>query len=624
MLAGFASAPRRPGLRALARRLALACIAAAALGGSAPHAGGQQLSPDSPGAEFGVANVIVRENRLGGSAEWRRPTTATTSGSAGTFDRPDDAGDSAPGGVPDWEAASISGYADRTSVEPGGVIRFYVSTTAPRFDLNVSRMGWYGGEGGRVVYKAYGLPGSDQLGAAEALVPTAEPPPELALDEPPLTEPDDEPDEVLLARLGAVGPPRQQLPTPDPETGLVAANWRPTYSLTIPRDWVSGVYLVRLVANDANLDSGYIVFVVRDDQQLADFVYKVAVNTYQAYNNWGGKSLYPQNSVGKPASKVSFDRPYSQWDGAGHFFDWDFPMIRWLEREGYNVTYITDVDAHADAGYLAGRRALLSVGHDEYWSKEMRDRWEAARDAKLSLAFFSGNTAYWQVRYEPSAAGVANRVLVGYKNSALDPFTNRDNSRVTSAWRSDIVGRPENGLLGVQWESVLPFGKGYPYVVKDADHWIFAGTAAKPGQAWSAIVGYEYDRVYDNGQTPRDLVVLSESPVEDINGKSSVSHSSYYRQGGMVFAAGTVNWAWALDDWRLPGLVDARLQRTTANVLRAFRQGGPPVLAEPPPASPFPIPWLVGGSVVALGLVAAGVVWYARRPRAPVYDPWAE
>ena len=125
-------------------------------------------------------------------------------------------------------------------------------------------------------------------------------------------------------------------------------------------------------------------------------------------------------------------------------------MVRWLEREGYNVTYVTDVDAHADTRWLPVRRALLSVGHDQYWSKEMRDNWEAARDVGRSLGFFGGNAAYWQVRYEASARGAPNRVLVGYREARLDPLTGVDNSRVTVAFRSDVVRRPENALLGVQ------------------------------------------------------------------------------------------------------------------------------------------------------------------------------
>jgi hypothetical protein len=164
-------------------------------------------------------------------------------------------------------------------------------------------------------------------------------------------------------------------------------------------------------------------------------------------------------------------------------------------------------------------------------------------------------------------------------------------------------------------------------VVKAADHWIFEGTDARPGEAWSAIVGYEYDRVHDNGATPPGLVVLSESPVVDINDVASVSNSSYYRKGGMVFAAGTVNWAWGVDDWRLPGLVDPRIQRVTANVLRAFRQGGPPVaaaVAEPPAPVPDWLTWvLVGGTLLFVTLLGFGI-WYIRRPRVPAYDPWAE
>ncbi len=441
------------------------------------------------------------------------------------------AGPTAGGVVEEWQRSPIEGYADRVSVEPGGTIGFYVSSTAPLYALNISRMGWYDGEGGRVLHSADALPGTVQ-----------------------------------------------PVPPPEPETGLIAAHWELSYSLRIPEDWPSGVYLVRLLATNADRDFGYIVFVVRDDAQAADFVYKVAVNTYQAYNNWGGKSLYGHQSVGEPASKVSFDRPYAQWHGAGRFFEWDFPMIRWLEREGYNVTYVTDVDAHAGNTYQAGRPVLLSVGHDEYWSKEMRDGWEAARDAGHALAFFSGNVMYWQVRFEPSAHGAANRVLVCYKYAARDPLLGQDNSRVTVQWRSEVVGRPENALVGVMSEAgqTVAYGQEYPYVVKAADHWVFEGTGAQRGEAWSRIIGYEWDRVIDNGRTPRDLVILTESPVVAMDGRATVAHSVYYRQGGMVFAAGTIDWAWALDDVRWPDRVDPRIQRTTANILRAFREGTAP------------------------------------------------
>ena len=209
--------------------------------------------------EWSQDNPIVRENRQPGSRDWEAPVSPTVSAAYAAADLPsrDDVAFSpaeSGGGLDAWTPPLISGYADRVSVAPGGTIRFYISTTAAYVDLVVLRMGWYGGEGGRTMHTAYALPGI-----------------------------------------------AQPVPTPEPETGLVAANWQPSYTLDIPPDWPSGVYLVRLLAYDAPLaneplDVGYILFVVRDDRQVADIVYKVAVNTYQAYNNWGGKSLYTFNS----------------------------------------------------------------------------------------------------------------------------------------------------------------------------------------------------------------------------------------------------------------------------------------------------------------------------------------
>ncbi|HZR97380.1 MAG TPA: N,N-dimethylformamidase beta subunit family domain-containing protein [Chloroflexota bacterium] len=554
----------------------LAAVALALLVADArvPSAAGQTVPPPAPDATASGENPIVRENQRPGGSQWQRVSPAPPRTGVDHPEGNTPAEGASPSEVERWEPPAISGYADRVSAVAGDTIRFFISTTAPAYDLSINRMGWYGGAGGREVLSAFGQVGTSQ-------------------------------------------PPT----TPDPETGLAAANWLPSYSLVVPYDWVSGVYLVRLLATNEARDVGYILFVVRDDNQPADLVYKLPVNTYQAYNNWGDKSFFRYNSTGDPAVKVSFDRPYSQWDGAGQFFDWDYPMIRWLEREGYNVTYITDLDAHGDTRWLAGRRALLSVGHDQFWSKAMRDTWEAARDVGRSLAFFGGNAAYWQVRYEPSARGSTNRVLVSYREARLDPLTGVDNSRVTVAFRSDVVRRPENALLGVRWEGSTAFGTTFPYVVQAADHWVFAGTDAAPGQAWSAVVGGEFDRAVQDAATPPGLVVLSASPVTDVQGQPSVANSAYYRQGGMVFAAGTVNWAWGLDDWRQPGLVDPRIQRVTANILEAFRQGRPP--ASPPASAPSNAPLgLLAVAFVAVAAAAAGA-WYWRRrvPRRPE-GPW--
>jgi hypothetical protein len=137
-------------------------------------------------------------------------------------------------------------------------------------------------------------------------------------------------------------------------------------------------------------------------------------------------------------------------------------------------------------------------------------------------------------------------------------------------------------------------------------------------------VGGEFDRAVQNATTPPGLVVLSASPVVDLQGQPATANSAYYRQGGMVFAAGTVDWAWGLDDWRQAGLVDPRVQRMTANVLEAFRLGRPPQ-AEAEPATRGALPWLLAAGLLVVAAVAAAGGWYWRRRPAPKHDnPWAE
>src|SRR5207249_6518820 len=250
------------------------------------------------------------------------------------------------------------------------------------FSLDVYRIGWYQGSGGR-----------------------------------------------LLQHIGPFNAVQQPPPAINSTTGLAACNWAASYTLSVPTTWTSGVYLA-LLTNSQNYQS-YIIFVVRDDNRIAPLLYQQSVTTYQAYNNYPddgktGKSLYEYNSYGANtvsdttrAVKVSFDRPYtsSTNSGAGHFLLWELYFVRWLERSGYDVTYTTDLDTHANGSRLLNYKGFLSMAHDEYWSKEMRDAAEAARDAGVNLAFFGADAVYWQVRFEASATGVANRVMVCYKDA---------------------------------------------------------------------------------------------------------------------------------------------------------------------------------------------------------------
>src|SRR3954452_15293167 len=225
-------------------------------------------------------------------------------------------------------------------------------------------------------------------------------------------------------------------------TGLLECNWSgPTFR--IPTTWTSGIYLG--VLTNADSFQNYVTFVVRDDHRQAAFLYQQPVMNYQGYNPYpyfgggdtrNGKSLYDNASGGAdtvagpgrtPAVKVSFDRPYAG-GGDGELVDeagwsWELYFVRWLEQNGYDVSYWTSLDTHESGARLLSYKTFLSVGHDEYWTKQMFDAAETARNAGVNLAFFGGNDVYWQARLEPSSTGVPDRVMVVYKNSPNNTFS---------------------------------------------------------------------------------------------------------------------------------------------------------------------------------------------------------
>jgi hypothetical protein len=324
----------------------------------------------------------------------------------------------------------------------------------------------------------------------------------------------------------------------------------------------------------------YITFVVRDDARPAGLLFQQSVTTYQAYNNYPndgatGKSLYDYKSNGantslgtRRAVKVSWNRPYNQ-DGSGQFFAYEFSFIRWLERSGYDVSYLTNIDTHQNSARLLNSKAFLSVGHDEYWSKAMYDGAERARDAGVHLGFFGGNPVYWQVRFEASTLnGIADRVMVGYKDRAIDPV---QGPTTTILWRDLFLNRPEQQLVGVQTAGML-FANA-PYVVTNSSSWVYAGTGLVDGSSIPGLVGYEADALWTGTPVPNSVAgtyeLLSHSPFDDVSGDRRFANSSIYQapSGAWVFGAGTISWSWGLDH---PAVGDPRIQRTTANLLDRF------------------------------------------------------
>src|SRR5207244_1932842 len=204
------------------------------------------------------------------------------------------------------------------------------------------------------------------------------------------------------------------------------------------------------------------------------------------YNSYGANTMTGETR----AVEVSFDRPYA---GLGFPQADEMEFIRWIERMGYDVTYSTNVDTHANGASQRNHKAFLSVGHDEYWSKEVFDAIEGARDAGVNLAFFAADTGSVQVRFEPSASGSANRVMICYKSTSLDPVSG---PTTTVAFRSPPVNRPEQTLRGVMTGGLLTSGPLADYVVTNSSHWMYAGTGLEDGDTVAGIVGYEMDRYF--------------------------------------------------------------------------------------------------------------------------------
>ena len=475
-------------------------------------------TPLPPPPQPSQATYVQRENAKPGTGDWRLTN-------------------------PGYATGVIEGYASLTSVNRGGQIKFFVNTADATYTLEVFRMGYYQGLGGRR-----------------------------------MTAP------VTLTGV------KQTMPTPDPATGLIECNWIQPYVLNIPSpadptDWMSGSYYVKLTGSSGKQQ--YIHFVVRDDARSSDLILAQAVTTAQAYNVWGGKSLYGTlaklSDTANASRKVSFDRPYygDETFGAGSFSDrgefrtWEWGMVNFLEANGYDVTYATNLDVDRDPNLLLTHKAFLSVGHDEYWSWPMRDNVERARDAGVNLGFFSANTAYWQVRFEPSVAtGDPARVMVAYKDYwQQDPIMPA--YLKTARFRSNPpINRSEDQMMGVMFATQARS----PFVVEDASHWVMTGTGLKNGDVLtnadgSYFVGYEVDAMGPG--SPANVERIAHSPANA--NKANFSDMVVYRaaSGATVFSSGTIFWTYTV-----PQIV-----QITRNVLARFTTGA---FADSQPIRPLP------------------------------------
>lgn len=519
----------------------------------------------------------------------------------------------------------VEGYTNQLSVPAGGEISFHTSTNAPRYSVEIARVG----STRQVVWSRDGIAG------AEHPVP---------------------------ANASSHG-----------------CGWPVAFELSIPGDWPSGYYSAVMRAEvNGQQAQGEISFVVRSANPGRDskILLQRTTNTDNAYNTWGGYSLY--SGPDGPARRVSFDRPYAgfdddgtllfripgsqsdtldrrvvskelsaafneyggvdlpphtfiqlvrtghRWyvvapgatysakldDGQVQIFDgftpwesgwrnWEQPFVEWIERAGYQIDYAVNSDLEFFPEILEGYRLVLSVGHDEYWSSPMRDNLEAFIGNGGNVAFLSGNTAFWQVRSEENG-----RALACWKEYELDPFYNKgDHKLLTTIWCHHLVGRPENQLTGVSFAygGYYNFFDQYidgegAYTIHRPDHWIFEGTGLAGGDRLGGsnkLIGYECDGCdfeLQNGLpiptcrdgTPETFEILATAPAALTEADDSiriVSEALYgvgtkqrlpqpgaavmgmYTRGGTVFTTGCTEWSNGLRGG------DAAVEQITRNLL---------------------------------------------------------
>jgi hypothetical protein len=417
----------------------------------------------------------------------------------------------------------IEGYTGAVSAIAGETVGLHVSTTDPSFHAEAYRLGYYQGAGGRLVWQSDGQAGV-----------------------------------------------RQARPTVTPTTLMAEANWEPSLSIPIDASFPPGVYLIKIVG--ASGAAHYAPLTVRDDASTAAYMVQNSVTTWQAYNDWGGHSLYkgPLGDFARRARIVSFDRPYNLGAGQSDFLGLEFPLIMLMEQLGLDVTYTTDVDTHAAPQRIAQHQAFLSLGHDEYWSKSMRDGVEGARDGGVNVGFLGANAAFRQIRFAGSNLG-PNRREICYKSASEDPMRHIDHSLTTVNWRDAPVSRPESSMIGQQYES-NPVRADM--VIADPEAWVFQGTNVTAGQKLSGTIGSEYDR-YRPGQVgPPNVQILAHSPLV-CHGVRSYSDMTYYAatSGAGVLSTGTIDWITKLTPPGPGSPYDPIVEQITKNVLAGFGSG---------------------------------------------------
>lgn len=457
-------------------------------------------------------------------------------------------------GVVDWQLTRvrvdkdnfrspwIEGFCSRQSVLAGETIDIMVSTDpVRRFEIEIFRTGYYGGKGAR-----------------------------------------------LMTKLGPFQGKAQAVPAPGAKD-IHECRWESAAKLTIPKDWVSGVYLGRLTTlpekEDESYWQSYVIFIVRD-QRPADILFQCSDNTWQAYNRWPTKfSVYTHPKGGQgPWADVSFDRPYgrqSQYTGivndplsvgSGEFLSFEQPLAYFLEENGYDVTYCSNSDMLLpDRGLKC--KLFISVGHDEYWDIRQFRSVEKMRDEGVSLMFLSGNSVCWVSPFRDSSSGVPNRIF--FRGGPYGADNDYAKERQETHGPFPERGPDEGFLMGAR--NTRPINGGGDWIVTKPEHWIFKGTGLKKGDRIPGLVGWEY---HGGPADIPGLEVVAEGPAWVGGDKISHWAATIYPgpKGNLVFNAATIFWCQDLSmppghtlpwsHWSRPHGPDERVQKITHNIIR--------------------------------------------------------
>lgn len=444
-----------------------------------------------------------------------------------------------------YRQSLIEGYCSRTSVKAGEKIAFHVSTNpATEFSIQLYRLGYYGGAGGRLITTVGPFDGR------------------------------------RMTTLGPIAGKLQPVP-PVSEKRLRECRWEPCVELEVPKEWVSGVYLAKLSAAKHRYQN-YCIFIVRDERP-ADLLFQCSTNTWQAYNKWPeNHSLYDNDRPDRrplvSGVRVSFDRPYAKYPqvtdnplstGSGEFLLFEFPFAYWLEQHGYDVTYCANEDVHNSLETITRCKAFLSVGHDEYWSRKQYDHCMEAVKRGVNFGFFSGNSCCFVTPFSPSSSGVPNRIIerMGRYGGIR---------KGEEKWMADLPEEAPNEATLIGAQTVTPFNGSGDWICTKPNHWIFAETGMKEGDRIPGLVGWEFHG--DPAKIPGLEVVAAGKTLTGGEAESHYEATIYPGpKRNTVFNASTIFWCQGLSStpghWLpfvhngRPHGPDRRVQQITKNLL---------------------------------------------------------